>query len=97
VGNCKPEQTLTSYPLYLWHVSLFVLAAIIADRLKIAEYTQVPLSMKVAAVAASLALAYLTYRYIELPLRSSPRTKQIACVLCAAMALCGSIAYLISH
>lgn len=88
---------LFSYPLYLWHVSLFVLLPIFEGKMPMAEYQQVALWMKIAASIASVVLSYLTYKYIELPIRSSAHTKRISITLCVAMALCGSVAFLVSR
>lgn len=52
-----------SYPLYLWHFPLLVLA-----RLQWGPSLSVPVTL--ALVGASVALAYGTYRLVELPVRS---------------------------
>lgn len=58
---------LISYPLYLWHWPILVFlnfnipADISKERL---------VAYKVAAIGLSFILAYLTYRFIELPIRS---------------------------
>ena len=58
---------LISYPLYLWHWPILVFlnfntpADISKERL---------IAYKVAAIGLSFFLAYLTYRFIELPIRS---------------------------
>jgi peptidoglycan/LPS O-acetylase OafA/YrhL len=56
---------LISYPLYLWHWALWSLASVVFGEL---EYGQ---SRKVRLVCfiVSLLLAWLTYRYLEQPLR----------------------------
>lgn len=56
---------LISYPLYLWHWPIL-------SYLRIVIGATPPVSVRVAAVVASLGLAYLTYRAVERPLRSSP-------------------------
>lgn len=52
-----------SYSLYLWHWPLIAIAT--------AYYGELPLSYGIAAIAISLALAWLTQRYIENPVRYS--------------------------
>jgi peptidoglycan/LPS O-acetylase OafA/YrhL len=49
---------LISYPLYLWHWPLLAFARIV-------EGAEPPLGVRVAMVVASVALAWLTYRYVE--------------------------------
>ena len=62
---------LISYPLYLWHWPILVFAAIINGK----QLTPVE---RLAAVAAAVALAFLTYRYIEARFRHArtPRVPQ---------------------
>ncbi len=78
---------LVSYPLYLWHWPILVFAKIVNEK---------PLSpgQRIEAVAAAVALAYLTYRFIERPLRRSgaPWTPR---GLIAAMAAAGAIGLVI--
>ncbi|MFH0130431.1 acyltransferase family protein [Variovorax sp. VaC1] len=49
---------LISYPLYLWHWPLLAFARIV-------EGAEPPLGVRAAMVVASIALAWLTYRYVE--------------------------------
>ncbi|MGO4777817.1 acyltransferase family protein, partial [Lysobacter sp. 2RAB21] len=72
---------LISYPLYLWHWPLLSLAHTIDWR----DYTP---ALRVGVVALSFVLAWLTYRYIERPLRTSPKTLKVASGLFATMAVC---------
>ncbi len=53
---------LISYPLYLWHWPILIY-------LRIINQEELPLAMTIAAVAASFVLAFLTYRFIEKPIR----------------------------
>jgi peptidoglycan/LPS O-acetylase OafA/YrhL len=74
---------LISYPLYLWHwvVLTFARTANLDD-----ELTR---SLRLAAIAASVLLAWLTYRWIETPIRFGARRDAIPRPLLAAMAACG--------
>ena len=57
---------LISYPLYLWHWPVLSFARILIPR-------QIPASVLVALLLFSVALAWLTYRFLEVPIRRSPR------------------------
>lgn len=84
---------LMSYPLYLWHWSVFMFVGLWHGHTSTAGFRQVSLTWKIAAIAASLALAYVTYRFVEMPLRSARNTRGVALLLCLAMALCAMLAY----
>jgi peptidoglycan/LPS O-acetylase OafA/YrhL len=74
---------LISYPLYLWHWVLLTFA-------RIANYgEEPPRSWRFAAIAASGVLAWLTYRWVEKPIRFSGRRDAIPRALVASMAVCG--------
>lgn len=53
---------LISYPLYLWHWPLL-------SFVKVVDPPSFQLEARVAAVAAAILLAWLSYRYVEKPLR----------------------------
>ncbi|MET0387568.1 MAG: acyltransferase family protein [Polyangiales bacterium] len=53
---------LISYPLYLWHWPLLAFGAVVLGELSV--------GVRVAAVLAAVALATLTYRVVELPIRT---------------------------
>ena len=80
---------LISYPLYLWHWPLLVLPRLYlgsADR-----------NVRIAAVLASILSAWLTYRFVELPIRENParrRTAVLLLVTVAAVGMCGLIIFL---
>jgi peptidoglycan/LPS O-acetylase OafA/YrhL len=78
---------LISYPLYLWHWSFLSLAHTTAWR----EFTPM---IKVVAVAVAFVLAIATYKYVELPIRRSQKTMQLARPLVAVMAVCLCVGYL---
>lgn len=69
-----------SYPLYLWHWPLLSFPAIILQ-------AEPPLDVRVAAVAASIALAWATYRFVEIPIRFKSRWRDPALRLASAMAI----------
>jgi membrane protein implicated in regulation of membrane protease activity len=83
---------LISYPLYLWHFPLMAFARIMSET----EPSRLSMAM---IVIASVVLAWLTYRFIERPLRSSkklpskPGHMQIAGLL-AAMVLVGALGWI---
>jgi peptidoglycan/LPS O-acetylase OafA/YrhL len=72
---------LISYPLYLWHWILLTFARIqnYDDRL--------PRDLRWAIVLGSVALAWLTYRLVEKPLRFEPHGRMKAYALAIAMVL----------
>jgi hypothetical protein len=76
---------LISYPLYLWHWPLLTF-------LRMARLEPPSLALRVAAVGASIGLAWLTYRWIELPIRSA-RPRRVAPGLSAALAGLGALGF----
>lgn len=78
---------LISYPLYLWHWPILVFAKIVKGALL------TPLD-RVAALAAAVALALLTYRYVETPIRRSSRLR-LPQALAGVMAGAGALGLLI--
>jgi peptidoglycan/LPS O-acetylase OafA/YrhL len=79
---------LISYPLYLWHWPLLSFA-------HTADWREFTWPVKILAIATSIALAYLTYRYLERPIRSSPRSRPLAVGLCAVMCACVTVGCLV--
>lgn len=78
---------LISYPLYLWHWPLLTFA-------RIASPDGLTAGARAALLFASVILAYLTYRLVERPLRSTRRIKAKVFALCAlmfAMAATGAV------
>jgi peptidoglycan/LPS O-acetylase OafA/YrhL len=77
---------LISYPLYLWHWPILSL-------LQVTELGQVPPGLKVAAIAASVVLASITYLFIEQPARRSmtPATMSHVAPLLASMIVIGMV------
>jgi peptidoglycan/LPS O-acetylase OafA/YrhL len=88
--NTAPLQTLgrLSYSWYLWHWPFLVFAAAIHPAGDDIE--------RIAAAAASLGIAFVTYRYVENPIRREPTliknpklTLALGCAL-AAISLCAA-------
>jgi len=71
---------LISYPLYIWHWPLLVLNQILS-----LGYPS-PVSRGVA-VGLALLLAWVTYRWVELPVRASRRTGTVLALLAIAAGL----------
>ena len=75
---------LISFPLYLWHWPLLafprVIEAGLPDR-----------GIRLAAVALAILFAWLTYRFVERPLRFGGRGTLKVAVLATAMALLGTL------
>ncbi len=82
---------LISFPLYLWHWPLLVFAEI--------KLGALDASTKLGLIALSLALSWLTYRFVERPIRFGKlivETKKIPLALCAillATAILGGYTY----
>ncbi len=74
---------LISYPLYLWHWPLLSFARIMESRTPAIE-------VRFWLVAASVILAWLTYRRLERPLRSRPLSRNTVVILCLTMLLLGA-------
>jgi peptidoglycan/LPS O-acetylase OafA/YrhL len=78
---------LISYPLYLWHWPILVFAKIVKGSLL------TPLD-RAAAIAAAVALAFLTYHYIETPIRRASNWR-LPPALAGVMAGAGALGLLI--
>ncbi|WP_330996115.1 acyltransferase family protein [Burkholderia territorii] len=77
---------LISYPLYLYHWPLL-------STLRILSNGAVPLEWRGVALLCCFPLAFLTYRYIEKPIRNSARPKLVVVVLALLMGGCGFAGY----
>ncbi len=80
---------LISYPLYLWHWPLLAFARVVTT-------PQLSVPVALAIVALSVGLAYLTYAYVERPIRMRNPDWRVVGGLCAAMAVVG-VAGLLSY
>jgi peptidoglycan/LPS O-acetylase OafA/YrhL len=77
---------LISYPLYLWHWPLLSFERIIEG--------EVPsLALRIATVLISVGLAWLTYFFLERPIRFGGHRKVTTAALCAAMLVTGGLGY----
>ena len=77
---------LISFPLYLWHWPILSFARIIES--------EVPSrNIRIAAVVLSIALAWLTYKLVERPLRFGNYSKIKVTVLVILMTIVGSLGY----
>lgn len=75
---------LISYPLYLWHWPALVLLAIATG--------ETPhWAARLIALALCLALAWLTWRYVEVPVRSSRSRHLVPVIGVATLALCAPL------
>ena len=79
---------LISYPLYLWHWPLLSYARIVEGRTP-------STSIRALCVAAAFVLAFITFRFIERPLRFQLRQRSIAWLLAGAVFLVGATGYVI--
>ena len=77
---------LISFPLYLWHWPILTFARIVEG--------EVPSrNIRIAAVVLSIALAWLTYKLVERPLRFGNYNKLKVTVLVILMTIIGSLGY----
>jgi peptidoglycan/LPS O-acetylase OafA/YrhL len=77
---------LISFPLYLWHWPLLSFARIVESEVPSRQ-------VRIAAVALSIVLAWLTYKFIERPVRSGKHGTGKAAALFLLMALVGYVGY----
>lgn len=84
-SSCMAFIGKISYPLYLWHFPVIFFLAIVWDRSS-------PGGMFFAIVTAtSLVLAFLTYRFVEAPIRFTSRKTTTVVTLLCLMVACGGI------
>lgn len=77
---------LISFPLYLWHWPILTFARIIGGE-------GLSRNMLIAAVTLSILLAWLTYKFVEHPLRFGKHTKAKVIALSIFMAVVGSVGW----
>lgn len=81
---------LISYPLYLWHWPLLSFP-------RLMEGQEIPQINRAIAVAIAFLLAWLTYQFIEKPVRQAPHSRLLVYVLLcllAAIGIFGAVAYM---
>ncbi len=81
---------LISYPLYLWHWPLLVFLGLI-------KFAPLTLLERGLIVGLSLALSWLTYRFVELPFRFGRWSQLKVASLCAGMVLIGVAGGVVVH
>ncbi|MGZ8162846.1 MAG: acyltransferase family protein [Methylobacter sp.] len=77
---------LISYPLYLWHWPLLSFEQIMQS-----EYAS--RHIKIAAVVLSIVLAWITYRFVEKPIRFGRNRKITVVLLLVSMIVIGFLGY----
>ena len=77
---------LISYPLYLWHWSLLSFAFII-------EGSKLTINFTLIILLISFVLSWLTYRFIEKPVRSSDSRKLVVVILVTLLVSTGLCAH----
>jgi peptidoglycan/LPS O-acetylase OafA/YrhL len=78
-----------SYPLYLWHWPLLSFLAI-------GTFSESSVAARIAAVAAALALAQLTYVFVERPIRFGPHPERWVPRLAAALLAVAAIGSIVA-
>lgn len=81
---------LISYPLYLWHWPLLSLSRTLSGG-------QLSVSQRWVALGVSIFLAYVTYRFVERPLRYGQDAKRKTVVLLAVMVVIGCLGAFVWH
>lgn len=81
---------LISFPLYLWHWPLLSFARILAGDVP-------PTAVRLWLLIASVGLAVLTFRLVEVPIRFRWRAPWIAAALAAGVAIAGAAGLAVSH
>ncbi len=77
---------LISFPLYLWHWPLLSFARIL-------ESDTPSLNLRIAAVICAIVLAWLTYQFVERPIRFGQNDKTKVTILILLMTILGAIGY----
>lgn len=80
-----------SYPLYLWHFPLLAFTRIAVD----GSFQEPPASWRIAAIVLSAIFAYLTYQFIERPIRYADASKGMFSFSLKARAIGSAVALMI--
>jgi peptidoglycan/LPS O-acetylase OafA/YrhL len=78
---------LISYPLYLWHWPILAFA-------KIIEGQELSYIIRIIAIFSSFLLAWLTYKFIEKPIRFNKSIKKIPLYLTSILLMVGVVGYI---
>ncbi len=78
-----------SYPLYLWHWPLLCF-------FRIVKGDQLGAGIKCIIIFASISLAYITYKLVEIPIQKNNQTGKTATLLLVAMTLVGSLGFYVA-
>ncbi len=78
---------LISYPLYLWHWPILSFLRVVGGQ-------EPSAAVRVTAIIATFALAWLTYEFIEKPIRFGPHARPRAIALLASAVAIGIVGYL---
>lgn len=78
---------LISYPLYLWHWPIL-------SFLRVMEGEEILQYKRAIAVAASFILAWLTYQFVEKPVRNASHNRKIILILLALLATVGLFGFI---
>jgi peptidoglycan/LPS O-acetylase OafA/YrhL len=81
---------LISFPLYLWHWPLLSFARIMESEVPSPK-------IRIAAVLLSIVLAWLTYKFIERPVRLSKAKNYYVGILIGCMLVVGFVGYITYH
>lgn len=81
---------LVSFPLYLWHWPLLTFV-------RIAEGDVPSRNIRIATVALSVALAWITYKFVECPIRRSKASKRNLTIFLGIMAIVGYVGMIVSQ
>lgn len=81
---------IISYPLYLWHWMLLSYTRLITG-------AEPPVMEKLALLALSVLLAWLTYKFIENPIRLASKAKAKSVILCGILVLIGFAGLIINE
>jgi peptidoglycan/LPS O-acetylase OafA/YrhL len=79
---------IISYPLYLWHWPLLAFGHVVLG----ADFTVL---IRTGLVTVAFALAIVTYKYVELPIRTSQNRRQVVSQLCISMLACAGCGLLV--
>lgn len=81
---------LISYPLYLWHWPLLVLGRLVNE-------AQLPRTGRVGIVLISFLLAWVTYKFVEKPIRFGTHKRRSAAILLPLMASVGLVGFFLAN